>query len=252
MSQLIDPTETEEHRLSQEYLSAYLDGDLADRQRAAIERHLAECLRCSRDLADLSATVSLLHRLPAHSTPRPFTVTAPAGRRPSHPLFPVFRLGTILAGLLLLLMVSVDFWVNVRSMAPVSLGVRQEAPAPDTDNVAVATADKDLSAAFSPPAEPISATSTVATGEATLELQARVARPPSGLETQKAAGDAETVGGRRTAQSTDHTAGRGIAGGGQRRHGDGPHADFAGSAIVATATCRPTGCPALALRGCAG
>lgn len=41
-----------------EQLSPYLDGELADLSRVLLERHLAECLDCTRDLAELRAIVA--------------------------------------------------------------------------------------------------------------------------------------------------------------------------------------------------
>ena len=39
-------------------LSEYLDGELEPRERAAIETHLAGCVECRTDLADLRAVVA--------------------------------------------------------------------------------------------------------------------------------------------------------------------------------------------------
>ena len=54
-----------DHQWAPEHMSGYLDGDLAARARARMERHLAECADCRRLLAGLRAVVGGLHRLPA-------------------------------------------------------------------------------------------------------------------------------------------------------------------------------------------
>ena len=48
-------------------MSGYLDGDLAARARARMERHLGECHDCRRLLAGLRVVVDGLHRLRAPS-----------------------------------------------------------------------------------------------------------------------------------------------------------------------------------------
>jgi len=54
-----------DHQWAPARMSGYLDGDLAGRARARMERHLAECQDCRRLLAGLRAVVGALHRLPA-------------------------------------------------------------------------------------------------------------------------------------------------------------------------------------------
>jgi anti-sigma factor RsiW len=54
-----------DHRWAPEHMSGYLDGDLAARALARMERHLGECQDCRRLLAGLRAVVGGLHRLPA-------------------------------------------------------------------------------------------------------------------------------------------------------------------------------------------
>jgi predicted anti-sigma-YlaC factor YlaD len=44
-------------------MSAYLDGDIAPRQRARLERHLSECHDCRRVYGGLSRLVDALGRL---------------------------------------------------------------------------------------------------------------------------------------------------------------------------------------------
>jgi anti-sigma factor RsiW len=53
-----------DHRWAPEQMSAFVDQDLAPRQRTRMERHLAECRRCRRLLAGLRLVVAALRRLP--------------------------------------------------------------------------------------------------------------------------------------------------------------------------------------------
>ncbi len=66
MSKLSDRARFDrDHRWAPGRMSGYLDGDLAARARARLERHLGECQDCRRLLAGLRAVVGGLHRLPA-------------------------------------------------------------------------------------------------------------------------------------------------------------------------------------------
>jgi len=62
------------HSRAHDLLSAYLEHDLGDAERAAMDAHLAACARCAGDLADLRDTVDLLRRLPDPEPP-PFLAT---------------------------------------------------------------------------------------------------------------------------------------------------------------------------------
>ena len=62
------------HTRAQELLSPFLEGDLADAERVAVEAHLAGCAGCAEELGFLRDTVSRLRRLPAPEPP-PFLET---------------------------------------------------------------------------------------------------------------------------------------------------------------------------------
>lgn len=70
------------HRFCRENLSAFLDGELAAREREVVEQHLQQCQECRWNLQTLEHTVSLLHKLPPVKAPRsfriPHSVPAPA------------------------------------------------------------------------------------------------------------------------------------------------------------------------------
>ena len=53
-----------DHRWTPTRMSAYLDAELAARDRARLERHVAECAECRRLLRGLRQVTDALHRLP--------------------------------------------------------------------------------------------------------------------------------------------------------------------------------------------
>ena len=54
-----------DHRWAPRHMSAYLDGDLASRSRARLERHTGECAECRGVLRGLGRMLVRLHSLPA-------------------------------------------------------------------------------------------------------------------------------------------------------------------------------------------
>jgi anti-sigma factor RsiW len=58
-----------EHRWTHAHLSAYLDQELADHERARVEDHVGICPHCTRVLATLRRTLERLRDLSAG--PRP-------------------------------------------------------------------------------------------------------------------------------------------------------------------------------------
>ena len=79
------------HRFS-ERLSLYLDGQLSDQERRALQVHLQACSACEQELAELRATVAAIHSLPLKEAPRSF-VLAPEQVGSASSLAPVSRLG---------------------------------------------------------------------------------------------------------------------------------------------------------------
>ncbi len=55
-----------------ELLSAYLDGELSETERATLEEHLATCPECQRTLAELQQIRTLLRALPEPALERSF------------------------------------------------------------------------------------------------------------------------------------------------------------------------------------
>jgi hypothetical protein len=64
------------HRRARRRLSPYLDGMLSDTESRRLEAHLAQCLACRDELAELRATVQSLSELPLAEAPRSFALTA--------------------------------------------------------------------------------------------------------------------------------------------------------------------------------
>ncbi len=69
--------EHREHQWEQqrEQLSALLDQQLNEQERAALEAHVQQCRACQAELASLRRNKSLLHALPQPALPRSFTVS---------------------------------------------------------------------------------------------------------------------------------------------------------------------------------
>lgn len=106
------------HQQVADNLAAYLDGRLDARQRARIERHLAECSACRAELAELRQTVSLLKQLPLLPVPRNFTLPASAqAQRRSfvrwNAAFGALRGATVAVALALFLFASGDLLFSV-------------------------------------------------------------------------------------------------------------------------------------------
>lgn len=59
-----------------ERLSAYLDGELDEGERAALERHLPTCEQCQRALDEVREVRALLHAMPTPALPRSFVIPA--------------------------------------------------------------------------------------------------------------------------------------------------------------------------------
>jgi anti-sigma factor RsiW len=57
------------HSRARTLLSAYLERDLSEAQRAAVEAHVGACPSCAVELEELRGTVALLRRLPSPEPP---------------------------------------------------------------------------------------------------------------------------------------------------------------------------------------
>jgi len=104
-----------------ELLSAYLDGELKASESTRLETRLKTDPELASVFNDLRATRTLLRRLPTRKAPRNFTLTRKmVGQNPPLPrAFPVFRLATMVATLLLFFSFGVNFvGTQLASQAP--------------------------------------------------------------------------------------------------------------------------------------
>jgi anti-sigma factor RsiW len=92
-----------------EDLSAFLDDELSDAERAAIERHLIECSSCRETVAEMEGLRGLLGQLPQFDVPRSFTISPGAIHPAQAPspavvrMLPVIRALSIAAAIAFLL-----------------------------------------------------------------------------------------------------------------------------------------------------
>ena len=70
-----------DHRWAPGHMSAYLDGELAARARARMERHADECPECRGVLYALRRILGLLQRLPPPSVEETPDIAAAVRRR---------------------------------------------------------------------------------------------------------------------------------------------------------------------------
>ncbi|QBD81517.1 hypothetical protein EPA93_38330 [Ktedonosporobacter rubrisoli] len=65
-----------DRHMTNEQLSAFLDGQLASEEQAQWDSHLKTCEQCQQELANLRQVVALLHALPQPQLPRSFVLPA--------------------------------------------------------------------------------------------------------------------------------------------------------------------------------
>ena len=92
-------------------LSDYVDGDLPEAERTALEEHLQGCASCTEELDSLRATVQLLQRMPEVEAPRSFRIAPAAVTAPTPPperpvLLWAMRVSTALAVVAFTVMVA--------------------------------------------------------------------------------------------------------------------------------------------------
>lgn len=110
-----------------EKLSAYLDGQLKPSEKARLESRLQSDPELASILKELRQTRGLLRQLPKRRAPRNFTLTPKmVGQKPPLPrTYPVFRLATVLATLLLFFTFATNFMAPrlTRTAAPYAYGM---------------------------------------------------------------------------------------------------------------------------------
>ena len=107
-----------EDECCEERLSAYLDCELTAEERAAVERHLAQCEGCRWNLETLRQTVDLTRNCAPVRLPRSFTIPVEAAapqavraRRPAWGL-PLLQGATALVALLFVVVVAGDLFTG--------------------------------------------------------------------------------------------------------------------------------------------
>lgn len=117
-----------------ESLSAYLDGQLSDKERFRLEKELQANASFRAILEDLRRTRALLRSQPRIRAPRNFTLTsaivgARARPRPSLNLFPALRLTSALASFVFVLVVLGELVLGGRPVAAPMIAAQAPAPA---------------------------------------------------------------------------------------------------------------------------
>ncbi len=100
-----------------EVLSAFLDGELSAQEKALLETRLQENPELQKGLEEMQRTRAVLRSLPRYHVPRNFTLTpAMVGKKSQPQLFPIMRLASIMASILLVL-TFVGEWLSTSWMA---------------------------------------------------------------------------------------------------------------------------------------
>jgi anti-sigma factor RsiW len=136
------------NRRDLEQLSAYLDGELRPSDLAKMEKRLQSDLELESALQDLRATRTLLRSLPRRKSPRNFTLTRKmAGQNPPLPrTYPLFRLATMVATLLLFFTFGVNTFGSQMASPDAGFGIGGSGGGSDAS-------DSELYAAEAPAAE---------------------------------------------------------------------------------------------------
>jgi anti-sigma factor RsiW len=118
----------------EEALSAYIDGELGTRERADLERSLAEDATLRAELAELRQVVGMMREVPRAPLPRSFTLDpAVYGRaqRPWRGLYPALRTATVLATLALIFLFAGDVLLGLSggALAPAAEVAMETEPA---------------------------------------------------------------------------------------------------------------------------
>jgi anti-sigma factor RsiW len=71
------------HRRFQERLSAYMDGELAQRDVRSVQTHLESCESCRREMAGLRVASAAMREMPDVDVPRSFALKPADVARPA-------------------------------------------------------------------------------------------------------------------------------------------------------------------------
>lgn len=152
---MADRSSPDLHLWVEERLSAFMDNQLAQDERARVTSHLGDCPRCRASLESLQWTLSLVKQAPAPALPRSFTLPVTGKESQAGGLsFTFLRAATAIATLLLCLVIGLDLFSQTRfgaAQAPSAPLPAAQFAAP-TQNVALAPA-----ATSAPPSAPAAA-----------------------------------------------------------------------------------------------
>jgi anti-sigma factor RsiW len=103
-----------------ETLSAYVDNHLGERERVQIEARLQAEPELQRALQEIRRAKAVLWYAPRRRAPRNFTLSpGKAGVRLASPLYPTFRLASVLASLMFILVLAGDLLAGVTTGIPI-------------------------------------------------------------------------------------------------------------------------------------
>ncbi len=127
-----------------ERLSLYLDDQLESVERDSVRFHAEKCRECQYELETLKMTRELLHRMPAATIPRSFTLTEAPSRRswfsfemPVISLENSLRMATAAAVIIFALLITLDLSGVVSEQSSKADGVTGEGITSDIESVAV-------------------------------------------------------------------------------------------------------------------
>jgi len=210
---------TQEHPHAE--LSAYIDGALAPAAQAAVRGHLETCALCRTHVAELRATVALVHALPDPVPSRrlvPRLASAPAW------LAPLRTLMTLASGAAVFLFIASSLVTNINFLASSGAATtatsanevsrdavaKQQAPAaagaPAATGVPAPTGSPFAAFAVSPTASPVPAASQLldsARGGATDDPQKRADQATAGPSGAPGAAAANAVNAEDNARLTN-------------------------------------------------
>ncbi|NLT73089.1 MAG: hypothetical protein GXX94_02685 [Chloroflexi bacterium] len=209
-------------------MSCYLDGELSNKDRARLERHLQECESCRQELESMRATVELLRQMEAPSRPRSIRIPQTAIQRQHQArrldgLYVGIRAGAMAVTVLLAVLLSRDalqtagLAKNAEAPAYEMVLLEEPAPAADTEGATMMReAPRDAgpagenaeSAAVIVEAEEEAEVEALGEAEALVEAQEVDAEPPpvAALLAAEPEEDEAPSGGGGTAESESSAA----------------------------------------------
>jgi predicted anti-sigma-YlaC factor YlaD len=138
--------------ISQEMVSAFLDGALSTKEMSQVDLHMASCEVCAQDANELRSVISVLGAMPTVPAPRSFAIPVPGSAwvpEPSRPWWspaPLMglRAAAVGAAIALAIVFAGDLSGGFGSSPDVPIQVGRTEPAPIITNGTPAGAEKSL------------------------------------------------------------------------------------------------------------